>query len=217
MFTGLVETTGKLRGRDRRGPGYRLTIETDLAPLEMGESIAVNGACLTVVDIRDGAFGADVSEETVEKTTLGRVGVGGALNLERSLRLGDRLGGHLVSGHVDGVARVTEVTPVGEAWRVAIAPPAELMRYLAPKGSVTLDGVSLTINATGASDIELMLIPHTREVTNFSALRPGSELNLEVDLLARYVVHYLERGGSAAGGEDSLVDALSRAGFLSKD
>ncbi len=216
MFTGLVETTGTLRSRDRRGPGFRLLIATALGPLELGESIAVSGVCLTVTQVQDGAFAADVSVETVEKTSLGKVAVGGRVNLERSLRLGDRLGGHLVSGHVDGVATVIDVAPAGEAVRVSVKPPAELMRFLAAKGSVTLDGVSLTINAVSGADIELMLIPHTRDVTTLSDLRPGSALNLEVDVLARYVVHYLEQGRSAdpPGSDQRVLDALAKAGML---
>ena len=214
MFTGLVEKTGVLRQRQRRGPGFRLEIEVDLGPLELGESIAVSGVCLTVIEMLANGFAADVSVETVEKTTLGRCAIGSAVNLERSLALGDRLGGHLVSGHVDAVARVKSVTSSGDAWNVTVEPPRELMSFLAPKGSVTLDGVSLTINRSHETAIELMLIPHTREVTNLGDLRVGSELNLEVDLLSRYVVHYLSRIGGAQSGESGLVDALARAGLM---
>jgi riboflavin synthase len=192
MFTGLVETTGTLRSREPRGPGFRLAIGCDLEGLELGESIAVSGVCLTVAAIEPGVFAADVSLETVEKTTLGRLPIGAAVNLERSLRVGDRLGGHLVSGHVDGVARVLELEAVGEARRVSCSIPAELRRFVAAKGSVALDGVSLTVNALSPDGVELMLIPHTLAVTNLGALVAGSELNLEVDLVARYVVRHLE-------------------------
>lgn len=225
MFTGLVEGTGKLRGRSRRGPGYRLDIATDLGPLELGESIAVSGACLTVAAMTHGAFEADISLETADKTTLGRVAPGGALNLERSLRLGDRLGGHLVSGHVDGVAVVRSVSAVGDAQRVVVAAPAELSPFIAAKGSVTLDGVSLTVNAVDGAELEIMLIPHTQQVTNLGRLAPGTEMNLEVDLLARYVVHYLQAAGGGSGqggppgtpgsgGGSTLKAALERAGLL---
>jgi riboflavin synthase len=214
MFTGLVEKTGILRQRQKRGPGFRLEIEIDLDAVELGESIAVSGVCLTVTEATTAGFCADVSTETVDKTTLGRLSLGSKVNLERSLRVGDRLGGHLVSGHVDGVARVAALTTRGEAWNVSVAPPPELMVFLAAKGSVTLEGVSLTVNSVRDPVIELMLIPHTREVTNLGTLQVGSELNLEVDLLARYVVHYLARVGPDGPRESSLVDALVRAGLM---
>jgi riboflavin synthase len=192
MFTGLVEATGKLDGRVPRGPGFRLSIASELSGLELGESIAVNGACLTVTNIDRDRFDADISVETAEKTTLGRIPSGAELNLERSMKMGDRIGGHLVSGHVDGIARVREVNPAGDALRVKLEAPEPLRRYIAAKGSVCLDGVSLTVNSVSAAAFEIMLIPHTLTVTNLKALRAGTELNLEVDLLARYVVHYLE-------------------------
>lgn len=217
MFTGLVEGTGKLRGRSRRGPGYRLEIATDLGPLELGESIAVNGACLTVACMTQGAFEADISLETAEKTTLGKLVPGSALNLERSLRVGDRLGGHLVSGHVDGVAAVKAVEQAGEAQRVVVTAPAELSPFIAAKGSVALDGVSLTVNAVDGPDLEIMLIPHTQEVTSLGRLAPGTEMNLEVDLLARYVVRYLQTAGGEADARaagSGLEAALERAGLL---
>ncbi len=192
MFTGLVEATGKLENRAPRGPGFLLAIGCEIGPLELGESIAVNGACLTVARLTTGGFEADVSLETVERTTLGRLEVGAALNLERSLQLGDRLGGHLVSGHVDGIARVLDTEPAGEALRVRVEAPEALRRFIAAKGSVTLDGVSLTVNGVFERAFEIMLVPHTLSVTNLKALRAGTEHNLEIDLLARYVVHYLE-------------------------
>ena len=200
MFTGLVEATGMLAARAPRGPGFRLSIASELSALVLGESISVNGACLTVTAIDGGRFEADISVETAERTTLGRLATGAELNLERSLRAGDRLGGHLVSGHVDGVARVRELCPAGEALRVGVEAPQPLRRYIAEKGSVTLDGVSLTVNAVTDEQFEIMLIPHTLAVTNLKALRAGAELNLEVDLVARYVLHYLESTQSRSGG-----------------
>jgi riboflavin synthase len=218
VFTGLVEKVGTVAGKARRGPGVRLEVEADLGELALGESIAVNGACLTAVTWDRRGFAADVSIETIERTTLGDVGVGGRVNLERALRAGDRLGGHLVSGHVDGVAEVTGVAPAGEALRVTVTPPAELMTYLAPKGSITLDGVSLTINAAAERTIELMLIPHTLAATNLSDLAPGRRLNVEVDLLARYVVHHLRRVAGAApeSSDERLLGALRSAGFITE-
>lgn len=212
MFTGLVETTGELRARQRRGPGFRLEIACQLGELELGESIAVSGACLTVVAHGPAGFEADVSLETADKTTLGRLPLGARVNLERSLRLGDRLGGHLVTGHVDGVARVKSVETVGEAWRVSVKPPESLARYVAAKGSVCLDGVSLTVNAVSGDSFDVMLIPHTREVTNFGRLSPEVELNMEVDLVARYVLRYLDV--QSANPDARLYEALERAGFI---
>jgi riboflavin synthase len=195
----LVEATGKLESRVVRGPGFRLSIATELEALELGESISVNGVCLTVTSFEGGRFEADISVETADKTTLGRLPTGSEVNLERSLRMGDRLGGHLVSGHVDGIARVREIGAAGDALRVRLEAPEALRRFIAAKGSVCLDGVSLTVNTAQGGGFEIMLIPHTLTVTNLKALRAGSELNLEVDLLARYVVHYLDLTEPHAG------------------
>lgn len=219
MFTGLVAGTGKLRARERRGPGHRLVIGTaglaGFDALALGESIAVSGACLTVVASTPESFDADVTSETAEKTTLGQLSLGSDVNLERSLRVGDRLGGHWLSGHVDGVARVAGVQTQGDGWLVSIAFGDELRRFLAQKGSVALDGVSLTINAVQGSTLSVMLIPHTREVTTLKHLKVGSVLNLEVDLVARYLVSYVEATGQtpAGGGEASFALALERAGY----
>jgi riboflavin synthase len=213
MFTGLVQAMGTLRVRAARGPGARLTLATELGPLEMGESIAVNGACLTVSGLVKGGFEADLSAETLAKTTLGRLPPGAPVNLERSLALGQRLGGHLVLGHVDGLARVERVTVVGEARRVVMRSPPELLPFIAAKGSVCLDGVSLTVNATQAGAFEVMLIPQTLAVTTLGEWATGHDLNLEVDLLARYVVNWLEVSGKSAVAP-SLEGALERAGFL---
>jgi riboflavin synthase len=219
VFTGLVAGTGKLHSRQLRGPGYRLVIGTagleGFAPLELGESIAVAGACLTVVAHTSTSFDADVSTESAEKTTLGRLPVGADLNLERSLRVGDRLGGHWVSGHVDGVARVASVETTGESWLVRVTMPEELRRFVAAKGSVTLDGVSLTVNAVSGLELSVMLIPHTRQVTSLKHWRAGTELNLEADLVARYLVNYFEvTGQSPAASDDARFGlALERAGY----
>jgi riboflavin synthase len=199
MFTGLVEATGVLRQKVQRGPGFRLSIGTDQEGLALGESIAVNGACLTVAALTPGCFDADISLETADKTTLGRLAEGARLNLERSVAVGQRLGGHLVTGHVDGLASVARTELVGDALRVELSISAPLRRYVAKKGSVTLDGVSLTVNELTADGFEIMLIPHTLSVTNLADLPVGRELNFEVDLLARYVVRYLDEAGSSFG------------------
>jgi len=213
MFTGLVERKGHLARRSRRGPGYLLAVEAGLGALTLGESISVNGACLTVVSVSSDArgFEADVSLETASKTTLGSLAIGAAVNLERALKVGDRLGGHLVSGHVDAVAELLRVAPAGEARRLSIGFPPELARFIAAKGSITLDGVSLTVNSVTSSELSVMVIPHTLAVTTLGELRPGALLNLEVDTLARYAVRFLEV--SAGNSEASLKDALQKAGY----
>ncbi|HEY3254920.1 MAG TPA: riboflavin synthase [Polyangiaceae bacterium] len=213
MFTGLVELMGNLARRSRRGPGYRLAVDANLGALALGESISVSGACLTVVAVSPDArgFEADVSLETAEKTTLGALASGAPVNLERALKVGDRLGGHLVSGHVDAVAELLRVTPAGEARRLSVGFPRELARFIAAKGSITLDGVSLTVNSVTGNELSVMVIPHTLSVTTLGELRPGARLNLEVDTLARYAVRFLEV--SAGNAEASLKDALSQAGY----
>ncbi|HLV65235.1 MAG TPA: riboflavin synthase [Polyangiaceae bacterium] len=192
MFTGIVQARGSIRERTGSGGGLRLGIVAPFASLALGESIAVNGVCLTVERVVADGFEADVSAETVRCTTLGALSAGAAVNLERALAAGDRLGGHLVSGHVDGLVRVVAVEPVGDALRATLRAPDALARYIAPKGSVALDGVSLTVNAVSGDTFEIMLIPHTLAVTTLGAFAPGLELNLEVDLVARYVVRWLE-------------------------
>lgn len=219
MFTGLVLGSGKLRARERRGPGYRLVVDTagvaGFEAVELGESIAVSGACLTVIAFDQRSFDADVSVETAEKTTLGRLPLGSELNLERSLRVGDRLGGHWVSGHVDGIGKIALVEQQGDGFLVRVAFPHELARFVAPKGSVALDGVSLTVNDVEGTTLSVMLIPHTRQVTALKHWQAGGELNLEVDLVARYLVRYFEVGGQKPGPADDarFALALERAGY----
>lgn len=219
MFTGLVAGTGRLEARERRGPGYRVVIGTaglgGFDALELGESIAVSGACLTVVAKARDRFEADVSIETHEKTTLGQLPLGADVNLERSLRVGDRLGGHWVSGHVDGVARVKAVEVQGDAWLVSIDMGEEQRRFVAQKGSVALDGVSLTVNAVDGVTLSVMLIPHTREVTSLKHWKAGAAVNLEVDLVARYLVHYFEATGQTppGAGDARFTAVLERAGY----
>jgi len=215
MFTGLVELKGTLARRSRRGPGYRLAVESGFGPLVLGESISVSGACLTVVSTDARSFEADVSLETANKTTLGALPVGGSVNLERSLKVGDRLGGHLVSGHVDALAELVGVAPAGEARRLCVAFPHDLARFIAVKGSITLDGVSLTVNAITGDVLEVMVIPHTLNMTTLGELEAGAALNLEVDTLARYAVRFLEVSGASApkAAEAGLKDALHQAGF----
>jgi riboflavin synthase len=187
MFTGIVAAIGRIERVEPRDRGLRLAIDAgglDLADVALGDSIAVNGVCLTAVAIRGRVFEADVSQETIDCT----VGLGGPgeVNLEKALRLADRLGGHLVSGHVDGVGEVVRFEPFGESWRLAIRAPAELAKYIARKGSVCVQGVSLTVNRVEGREFEINLIPHTLERTTLKDLAPGAKVNLEVDLIARY-------------------------------
>ena len=193
MFTGLITDLGRIRSTDAKAGGVRLAIETayPVALLEIGASIACSGACLTVVEsgVEAGAgwFSVDVSAETVACTTLGDWRAGGRVNLERSLKLGDHLDGHLVSGHVDGVAEVIERRPDGDSIRYVFEAPADLSRFIAAKGSVALDGVSLTVNEVDGHQFGVNIIPHTAEKTTFGAAQPGNRVNLEVDQVARYV------------------------------
>jgi riboflavin synthase len=202
MFTGLIETTGILRRRAGR-PVARAFIETSLGPLTLGESISVNGACLTVDRIVEKkGFEADLSSETLAKTTLGGIRVGSRVHLERATPLGGRMGGHMVLGHVDCVGRVHALETIGDATRFTVRAPAEIARFVAPKGSIALDGVSLTLNnVSGASDalngevvFDVMLVPHTIDRTFLRELAPGASINIEVDVLARYVARQLELG-----------------------
>lgn len=198
MFTGIVQDLGRVASRQMRGVDARLVIATsklDLADTVIGDSVSVQGVCLTVTSLTRDSFTADVSHETLSLTTLGELEVGSAVNLEPALRAGDRLGGHLVSGHVDAVARVCCTSRDGDSLRVQVAVPAELARYIARKGSVTLDGVSLTVNEVEGATFGVNLIPHTQGVTTLGRLQPGVRLNLEVDQMARYAERLL---GSSA-------------------
>jgi riboflavin synthase len=197
MFTGIVQAVGRIRSLEPLGGDLRLTVETgalDLSGVAVGDSISVSGACLTAVALEPGAFAADVSRETLDRTILGGLGPGSPVNLERALRAGDALGGHYVTGHVDGLARVVEVRQDARSWRVRFEAPEALARYLAPKGSATVDGVSLTVNEVDGRIFGVNLIPHTLEVTTLGALAPGREVNLEVDIIARYVERLMAAG-----------------------
>ena len=203
MFTGLVETVAEVRSLRRSGPEAQLVVAVELDAVELGESIAVSGVCLTVTRVLADGFQADVSSETLSLTTLGDLGNGSRVNIERATQLGGRMGGHMVLGHVDGLGVVSSFERVANAWRLLVTAPESLQRFLAAKGSVAIDGVSLTINRLVApASFEVMLVPHTLEVTTLKDLRAGKRVNLEVDVLARYVARQLEcaAGGSAAQG-----------------
>ena len=197
MFTGIIEGVGRLARREARGGDARLHIEAGTLPFDnvrLGESIAVNGTCLTVVAFDADGFEADASTETLALTTLGALPAGAAVNLERAMRPDDRLGGHLVSGHVDGMGTVESVTDDARAQRWRFTAPAGVLRYVARKGSICVDGVSLTVNAVDAEGFEVALVPHTVAHTAFATTRPGDPVNLEVDLVARYVERLLATG-----------------------
>jgi riboflavin synthase len=188
MFTGLVADLGHVARVDRTADGVRLTVESPLArELGEGDSVAVNGVCLTAVGIGSDRFGADVMHETLRRSSLGDVDEGGRVNLELPLRADGRLGGHLVQGHVDGVGAVVDVRDEGFARVVTVEAPAELLRYVVEKGSIAVDGVSLTVAEIGDSTFAVSLIPETLERTNLGAATPGTPVNLEVDILAKYV------------------------------
>jgi len=188
MFTGIIEAVGQIKQVEQRDKGVRLTIASerlDFSDVAVGDSIAANGVCLTVTSLAGNAYTVDVSQESLNCT----VGLSepGEVNLEKAMRLSDRLGGHLVSGHVDGVGEVVKFEPVGESHRLQVRAPRDLARYIAAKGSITINGVSLTVNEIRDGIFSINLIPHTVEVTTLKRLQPGARVNLEVDMLARYV------------------------------
>ena len=189
MFTGIIEELGRVRSVERRGEGVRIVIEAHAVTegSQEGDSIAVNGVCLTALDVRNDSFAADGSRETLDRSTLGRLRQGSVVNLERAVTPTTRLGGHIVQGHVDARGRFLSATEHGNSWTVRIAYPPEVARYLVFKGSVSVEGISLTIAGLGDKYFEIAVIPKTWEVTNFSHLRPGDEVNLEVDIIAKYV------------------------------
>ena len=194
MFTGLIQGVGRVARVEPLGGDVRLHIEVGSLPfdaVEMGESIAVNGTCLTVVAFDAQSFAADASNETLSLTTLGTLAVGSLVNLERALRASDRLGGHWVSGHVDGMGTVKQIHDDARAQRWRFEVPSALTRYIAKKGSICVDGVSLTVNEADAQGFEVALIPHTVEHTAFKTTRVGDAVNIEVDLVARYVERLL--------------------------
>lgn len=209
MFSGIVATVATARALTRRGGGARLELACALGaePLCLGESVAVDGACLTVATLTRDGFVSDLSPETLARTTLGRLRPGQRVNVERALRVGERLGGHLVQGHVDATARVVVTQPVGEFMRLRIGLPASLAPEVAEKGSIAVDGVSLTVAAVGDGWFEAALVPATLEGTTLGSRRPGDEVNLETDVLAKYV----RRALGADGGGRSPLERLGRA------
>ena len=194
MFSGIIAEIGTITCVDMQVGGLRLTVLTDrlgLDDVQTGDSIAVNGACLTVVEKNNNAFTVDVSGETLSCTT-GLATQGARVNLEKALRLSDRLNGHLVSGHIDGVGEVVAVTALGENRKLSVRAPQAMMKYIAPKGAITINGVNLTVNELDDAVLSINLIPHTLKVTTLSELQAGSTVNVEVDLIARYVERMMQ-------------------------
>ena len=194
MFSGIIADVGLItRAKDRDG-GLRLSVAAEslgMDDVQIGDSIAVNGVCLTVVELDGRTFTVDVSRETLD-CTVGLERLGGHVNLEKALRLSDRLGGHLVSGHVDGVGEVVAFNDIGESWRLVVRAPQTLAKYIAAKGSIAINGVSLTVNHVGGAEFDVNLIPHTLAVTTLNELKAGARVNLEIDLIARYVERMLQ-------------------------
>lgn len=194
MFTGIVTDIGRVRSvrqtdRDRR---YEIETVWDTATIDLGASISHAGCCLTVTEKGEGWFAVEVSGETLSKTKLGDWAEGTRVNLERAARLGDELGGHIVSGHVDGLGEVVSITPEGGSHRIVVEAPAPLHRFIAPKGSITVDGVSLTVNGVQERRFDLNIIPHTWDATTLGGLKVGDKVNLEIDMLARYLARWQE-------------------------
>ena len=215
MFTGLIEDLGTLRELRTSAEQARLTVATGLPMTEfvLGESIAVNGVCLTVITFGDGVFSADVSPETLKRSTLGHLMRGSRVNLERALRLTDRLGGHLVTGHIDGRARIIERRQDGNAWHLRFHAGPTVTELLVAKGSVAIDGISLTVNEVSGETFALAVIPHTLALTTLQERKVGDEVNVETDLIGKYVARFMQNGvpGKAQG---VTLDLLAKHGFM---
>jgi riboflavin synthase len=216
MFTGLIQDVGKIQAVEPAGGGVRLTLSTrlDLASLKIGDSISVDGVCLTVVRMSGTAFTAEVSPETLRKSTLSAARQGRPVNLETALKMSDPLGGHLVSGHVDGTGEILEVIPEGNSWRYRFGTSREISRYLVEKGSVAVDGISLTVAECGDNEFTVSVIPHTAQSTTLGNKKAGDRVNLENDIIAKYVEKFL-RQREDPGKPTSKIDAsfLAQHGF----
>jgi riboflavin synthase len=217
MFTGIIEATGHIAAIKRSGQDAQLTIQSDtldFSDVKLGDSIASNGVCLTVTSLAAHSFTADVSGETLSRTLFGSYQTGQRINLEKALLPTTRLGGHLVSGHVDGIAIVSKVEKTGQSWQIYLQSPDELSRYIAEKGSVTIDGISLTVNELTTNGFRLTIVPHTARETTIQALQAGSKVHLEVDLLARYIERLLQGKQAAAPASHVTMNLLQQSGFL---
>src|SRR5690606_32046363 len=216
MFTGIIEATGKLAAVVKRGNDISVTIESvelDFSDVKLGDSIACNGVCLTVTHFGTHSFNADISSETLAHTLFGHYQLGQRINLEKAMLPTTRMGGHIVSGHVDGVSEVIKIEQSGRASNIWLSLPATLARYVAAKGSVTVDGISLTVNELNHDAFRLTIVPHTAAHTTIAALKAGSKVHLEVDLIARYLERLLSKDSAGTTGGVSMA-LLSQRGFL---
>lgn len=217
MFTGIIEELGKVRSIERRGEGVRIRIEAPLVShgTAEGDSIAVNGVCLTALELDQNSFAADGSKETLDRSTLGILRAGSPVNLERAVTPTTRLGGHIVQGHVDARGTFQGATEAGGSWTVRIGFPPEMARYLVYKGSVTVEGISLTVAALADDHFEIAVIPKTWQVTNLSSLRPGDAVNLEADIIAKYVERIMTVGVATSGDPTSgiTIEKLTELGY----
>lgn len=221
MFTGIIEAKGSIASMTPKSGDMTLSIRTgdlDLTDVQLGDSIATNGVCLTVVSLTGSGFTADVSGETLSLTTLGKLTAGAPVNLEKALTPTTRLGGHLVSGHVDGLGKVVSLTPDARSTRIDIEAPATLAKYIAHKGSVTVDGISLTVNSVQGAVFSLNIVPHTQHMTTIGDWQPGTQVNLEVDIIARYLERLLLGDNAAASksGDGISMSFLAENGFLKR-
>lgn len=221
MFTGIIQAVGKLVASENRHGDKRLHIHTadlDLSDVILGDSIATNGVCLTVVELPGDGFWADVAVETLDHTTLGTLKNGSRVNLEKALRASDRLGGHIVSGHVDGVGEIISTHSDARSIRYRLRAPAALARYIAHKGSICVDGVSLTVNQVEGAEFDLNIVPHTQQKTLFGDYKTGTKVNLEVDVIARYLERLLlgDKAAEKNSAEKLTASFLAEHGFLSR-
>ncbi|WP_290650578.1 riboflavin synthase [Aquisalimonas sp.] len=217
MFTGIIQAVGEVAALERRGDDVRLRLRTGDLPRDavaIGDSIAVNGVCLTAVELPGDGLAADVSVESLRRTSLGQLDVGSRVNLETALTPSTPLGGHLVSGHVDGLGTVEERSQEGRSWRFVFRAPDRLARYIAEKGSICIDGVSLTVNGVDGAQFEVNIVPHTMDATRFGEYRPGQSVNLEVDVIARYLERLMLGDKAAEPGSAGITrELLARNGF----
>jgi len=219
MFTGIIQDVGRIQAREGRGDDVRMTIDTaglSMADVAIGDSIAVNGVCLTAVRLNRGSFVADVSNETLSRTSLGQLEIGGRVNLEKALTLATPLGGHLVSGHVDGLGEIMESRQDGRSWRMVVRVPVKLARYIAEKGSICIDGTSLTVNGVDGAHFDVNIVPHTMEATIMGEYAAGRQVNLEVDLIARYLERLMLGDQAAVGGAGHAAPSAITREFLSR-
>ncbi len=221
MFTGIIQAIGSIQHSEASGGDIRLTIsaaELNLGTAELGDSIAVNGVCLTVVEFTGKGFAADVSLETLDKTSFGDLSPGSRVNLETALTLNTALGGHLVSGHVDGVATLASMRQDARSMRYRFEVEPELQHYIAAQGSVSIDGCSLTVNRVDNNQFDVNIVPHTQQKTIFQFYQPGSKVNIEVDIIARYLERLIQGRAAPPPGDDrALLETLKKSGFIEQE